>query len=150
MLGSRLLKKIMNNTLESEKTSKTIYKIFFVLMVPILAFSILFVNYQNNNIDLLKKEYEKKRNIKFSGRVIEKKKDGDYPRAHRYVYLKNYREVIISNELYTKIAIGDSVSKVNNCDSIYFYLKNGAIEIEDYNQFSREKYQKLKIKKRKE
>ena len=119
----------------------------FIVALPIIIFAFLFVNYHNNNLDLVKEEYEKIRNIEFSGLVIEKKKDGNYPRANRYIYLTNYHKVIISSELYTKITIDDSVSKPKNCDSIYFYLKNGDIEIEDFNQFAREKYLNLLNKK---
>ena len=135
------------NHIELEEVSKKIYRVMFIVALPIIIFAFLFVNYQNNNLDLVKEEYEKIRNIEFSGLVIEKKKDGNYPRANRYIYLTNYHKVIISSELYTKITIDDSVSKPKNCDSIYFYLKNGDIEIEDFNQFAREKYLNLLNKK---
>jgi hypothetical protein len=131
-----------------KEASNIIYKLFFIIALPILVFAFLYVNYQNNDIDIVKKEYEIIRNKEISGLVIEKKEDGNYPRASRYVFLKNYFKVVISNELYTKITVGDSVSKPKNCDSIYFYLKNGDIEIEDYNQFNREKYIELINKKR--
>lgn len=119
----------------------------FIVALPIIIFAFLFVNYQENNLDLVKDEYEKIRNTEFSGLVIEKKKDGDYPRAGHYIYLNNYHKVTISSELYEKITIDDSVSKPENCDSIYFYLKNGDIEIGDYNEFVREKYLNLLNKK---
>ncbi|MCW1148918.1 hypothetical protein [Flavobacterium lacisediminis] len=130
-----------------EEVSKKIYRVMFIVALPIIIFAYLFVNYQNNNLNVVKEDYEKIRNIEFSGLVIEKKKDGNYPRANRYIYLTKYHKVIISSELYTKIKIGDSVSKPKNCDSIYFYLKNGDIEIEDFNQFGREKYLNLLNKK---
>ncbi|WP_320814246.1 hypothetical protein [Flavobacterium sp.] len=131
-----------------KETSNIIYKIFFIITLPLLVFAFLYVNHQNNDINIVKKEYERIRNKEITGLVIEKKKDGNYPRASRYVFLKNYFKVIISNELYTKITVGDSISKSKNSDSIYFYLKNGNIEIEDYNQFNREKYIELKNRKR--
>ena len=77
------------NHIELEEVSKKIYRVMFIVALPIIIFAFLFVNYQNNNLDLVKEEYEKIRNIEFSGLVIEKKKDGNYPRANRYIYLTN-------------------------------------------------------------
>ena len=128
--------------------SKIIKGVMLVLLVPIFAFAFIYVYIQENNPEHVKSEYEKIRNLEFSGCIIEKKKDGDYPRAGRNVYLKNYRQISVSDVLYQKIMVGDSVSKPKNSDSIFFYLKNGAIEIADYNTFAREKYVALLKKNR--
>ncbi|WP_299780853.1 hypothetical protein [uncultured Formosa sp.] len=133
---------------ELEIQNKEIKKVLFIVGLPILVFAILYVYYQNNNLELVKKEYEKIRSEEYYGRVIKKLEDGDYPRANRYVILKNNRKVNVSNELYNKIAINDSVSKSKDCDSIYFYLIKGEIVIQDDNAFERDNYLNLLNKKR--
>lgn len=132
---------------EIEIQNKEIKKVLLIVCLPILLFAILYVYYQNNNLDLVKKEYEKIRNEEYYGRVIKKEEDGNYPRANRYVILKNNRKINVSNELYIKIAINDSVSKSKDCDSIYFFLKKGEIVIEDNNKFKRDNYLNLLNKK---
>lgn len=132
---------------ELEIQNKEIKKILLIVCLPILFFVIPYVYYQNNNLDLVKKEYEKIRNEEYYGRVTNMEEDGDYPRANRYVILKNNRKVHVSNELYIKIAINDSVSKSKDCDSIYFFLKKGEIVIEDNNKFERDNYLNLLNKK---
>lgn len=132
---------------EIEIQNKEIKKVLLIVCLPILLFAILYVYYQNNNLDLVKKEYEKIRNEEYYGRVIKKEEDGNYPRANRSVILKNNRKINISHELYIKIAINDSVSKSKDCDSIYFFLKKGEIVIEDNNKFKRDNYLNLLNKK---
>ena len=122
---------------EIQIQNKEIKKVLLIVSLPILLFAIFYVYYQNNNLYLVKKEYEKIRNEEYYGRVIKKEEDGNYPRADRYVILKNNRKINVSNELYTKIAINDSVSKSKDCDSIYYFIKKGEIEIEDKNKFKR-------------
>ncbi|MFY8188252.1 MAG: hypothetical protein ACOVLC_09860 [Flavobacterium sp.] len=72
-----------------DEESSIIKGVMLVLLVPIFAFAFIYVYIRDNDLDHVKGEYEKVRNLEFSGTVIEKKKDGDYPRAARNVYLKN-------------------------------------------------------------
>ncbi|MEP1489878.1 MAG: hypothetical protein ABJK28_15770 [Algibacter sp.] len=74
---------------------------------------------------------------------IEKRQEGDYIRAERFVLLDNYHEERVENNTYNRIGIGDSVYKKRGNDSVYFHLKNGKIIVEDYNKYLREKYYKL-------
>ena len=86
-----------------DEESSIIKGVMFVLLVPIFAFALSYVYFWDNDLDHVKGEYEKIRNLEFSGTVIEKKNDGDYPRAARNVYLKNYRQISVSHVLYQKI-----------------------------------------------
>ncbi|GAA3634052.1 hypothetical protein [Flavivirga jejuensis] len=134
------------NTKQEREIRIPLLKVF----LPIIAIIIPIVYFQENNLDRVKKRYEKTRDEEYSGKVIKKKEDGDYPRASRYVFLENYRKIHVSNSLYANMAIGDSVSKIKGSDSIYFYLKNGEIVIKDVNKSKREDYENLINKKRKE
>jgi hypothetical protein len=134
---------------ELEKQERDIKKALLYVLAPIALIISPIIYYQYNDLDRVTKIYEKVRKEVYSGVVVKKKEDGDYPRASRYVFLENYRKIRVSNGLYAKISIGDSVSKVVNCDSIYFYLKNGEKVVEDDNRYGREKYFNLLKKKQK-
>jgi hypothetical protein len=139
----------MDSQKELEKQQRDIKKALLKVFIPIIVVLAPIIYYQENDIDRVKKEYEKIKNEEYSGLVIKKKEDGDYPRAARYVFLKDNRKIYVSNNLYSKISVNDSVSKKNGCDSIFFYLRNGEVVIEDDNEFKREKYFNL-LKKKKE
>ena len=139
----------MDSEKELEKQERDIKKALLKVFIPIVIVLAPIIYYQENDIERVKKEYEKIKNEEYSGLVVEKKEDGDYPRAARYVFLKDYRKIYVSNSLYSKISVNDSVSKKNGSDSIFFYLKNGEVVIEDNNEFRREKYFNL-LKKKKE
>ncbi|MDO5986691.1 hypothetical protein Q4Q39_04650 [Flavivirga amylovorans] len=131
-----------------EKQEKDIKKAVLKVFILIIAILAPIIYYQENDVDRVKKEYEKIKNEEYYGHVIKKKEDGDYLRASRYIFLKDYRKIYVSNDLYSRISVDDSVSKVKGCDSIYFYLKSGEIVIEDNNEFKREKYFNLLEKKK--
>ena len=106
-------------------------------MVFIIAY------FQSNSMEYNKEKYLESRNSKFNGIVIKKRQEGDYTRAGRFVLLDNYHEERVGNNTYNRIEIGDSVNKKRGSDSVYFYLKNGEIIIEDYNEYLRNNYYKL-------
>lgn len=84
------------------------------------------------------------KNIEFNGKIIEKKQDGDYYRASKYIILNTSQKIQIPSEVYYEIQIGDSAYKKKGQDSAYYRLKNGKVLIEDRCEFVRDKYLKLK------
>ncbi len=140
----------MDTDQELEKQEKNIKKSLLKVFLPIIAIIIPILYFQENDLDRVRQEYEKIRNEEYQGLVLKKKEAGDYPRAERYILLKDYRKIHISKDLFDIITAEDSVSKIEDCDSIYCYLKNGEIAIEDINEFRRDKYFNLLDKKKKE
>lgn len=120
-----------------------INKSLFLVFVPIALMLLVIGLYQSNSLKYNEEKYLKSRNTEFSGAVIRKRQEGDYPRAGRFVLLDNYHEERVDNVIYSKIRIGDLVYKKRGNDSIYFHLKTGEVIIKDYNAFLREKYFKL-------
>ena len=131
---------------ELEKQEREIRKKLTLAAIPILIIVTIIVVWKDNSLDVTKKEYLKKRMKGYSGIIIKKYEEGDYPRARRYVILDNYTKVDIHDYLYNKLSIGDSVIKKSNSDSIYFYLKDGDVQILDELKWWREKYYELKNK----
>lgn len=100
-----------------------INKSLFLVFVPIALMLLVIGLYQSNSLKYNEEKYLKSRNTKFSGAVIRKRQEGDYPRAGRFVLLDNYHEERVDNVIYSKIRIGDLVYKKRGNDSIYFHLK---------------------------
>lgn len=125
---------------ELYKQESEIRKKLFLVFIPIAIILIIITSYQSNSLNYNKEKYEKSRNLEFNGKVIKKKEEGNYSRAKRYVILDDYHKEIVSNHIYGKISIGDSVFKKAGNDSIHFILNNGEIIIEDYNKFLRDNY----------
>jgi hypothetical protein len=132
---------------ELNKQESEIKKKLFLVFISIAIMLIIITYYQSNSLNINKVKYEKSRNLEFSGKVIKKKQEGDYPRAARHILLDNYHKERVSNYIYGKISIGDSVFKRTGSDSIHFILNNGEIIIEDYNKFLRDNYYELLNKK---
>ncbi|WP_179354319.1 hypothetical protein [Winogradskyella vidalii] len=131
------------NKEELEKQESEIRKNLFLVFVPIAIMIFIIANYQSNSLEHNKEKYLESRNTKFNGIVIKKRQEGDYTRAGRFVILDNYHEERVENNTYYRIQIGDSVYKKSESDSVYFYLKNGEIIIEDYNEYLRKNYYEL-------
>ena len=132
---------------ELEKQKSEIKRNLSMVFIPILIFLLVYTFYLNNSLDYQKKSYEDCRNIAFSGKIIKKRQDGDYPRADRYVILDDYHVQRVDQPTYQKVKIGDLVSKKRGHNSIFFYLKNGETVIIDNCEYYREKYLKLLNKK---
>ena len=132
---------------ELEKQESVIRFNLLLVFVPIAIMIIIIANYQSNSLEVNKAKYLESRNNKFNGIVIEKRQEGDYIRAGRFVILDNYQEERVENNTYSRIEIGDSVYKKSGSDSVYFHLKNGEIIIEDNNEFLRNNYYELLNKK---
>lgn len=118
------------------------------MLIPIAIMLIIISIIQSNSLEHNRRIYFESKNIEYSGKIIGKHEDGDYSRANRFLKLNSGCDVRVSNNIYYKIKIGDSVSKRKNKDSTYFYLKTGEILFEDNNKFERERYEKL-LKKQK-
>lgn len=114
-----------------------------LVFVPIFIMCAIILIIQNNSIDHNRKIYLEDKHKAFYGVVVSKKEDGDYPRARRYVILNNGRKITVTNEIYREIGAGDSLVKEPGKDTVYFYLGNGAVLVDDYCKYSREKYIKL-------
>ncbi len=117
-----------------------------MVFVPIVIMIIIIFVFQSNSIDFNRKKYEEAKNVEFHGKVAGKRQDGDYPRAARFLILKNGYKKQVPNEIYAKMEIGDSVCKAKGKDTIYFYLKNGEVLVHDYTKFERDKYLDLLAK----
>ncbi|WP_428742775.1 hypothetical protein [Tenacibaculum sp.] len=115
----------------------------YLVFIPIFIICGLLGYFQVNSLDCNKRRYENNRELYFKGIVIDKRKEGDYRRARKYVVLDSYHEEQVDNFIYKKISVGDSVVKGKGSDSIYFYFKTGKVIIQDYNKAYREKYYKL-------
>lgn len=135
-----------NSAPELKKQESEIRKNLAYVFIPIAILLAILFFYQNNSLDYQKKEYTISKNFEFNGKVVEKKQDGDYYRASKYILLNTNRKIQIPNEIYYEIQIGDSAYKKKGKDSAYYCLKNGKILIEDRCKFIREKYLKLKNK----
>ena len=133
----------MESEEELERQGSEVRKNVLLVLIPIFILIIGISIYESNSLEYNKEEYFKARKISFSGKVIKKKQDGDYPRADRYVLLDNYHKKSVDIRIYHKVGIGDSVYKKSFSDSVYFCLKNGEILIEDYNKYLRENYLEL-------
>ena len=131
------------NKEELEKQESEVRKNLLFVFVPIAIMIFIIANYQSNSLEHSKEKYLESRNTKFNGIVIKKRQEGDYTRAGRFVILDNYHEEHIEKNTYHRIEIGDSVYKKSGSDSVYFYLKNGEIIIEDYNKYLRKNYYEL-------
>ena len=108
-----------------------------VLGVFAVIFGLL-IWFLNTNY-FLKKDYLDFKKTSFRA-VLSSKKD-EHPTKGNKIYLENGPMLIVHRELFDKLHIGDSIIKIANSDSIYFYTTNGII-IDDYNEFKREKYLK--------
>ena len=126
---------------ELEKQKSEVGFNLFLVFIPIAIMLFAIFYYQSNSVNYTQEKYKKAKAVEISGSIIKKIQDGDYPRASRYVLLQNYRKELVTNEIYYKVNIGDKVLKRKGEDSIYYYLKNGEILVEDYNKFERERYQ---------
>lgn len=133
----------MESEEELDKQASEVQKNIMMVFVPIFVISIGIGFYQSNSLEYNKKRYLEARNVSFSGKIIKKKQDGDYPRAERYVLLDNYHKENIDFDIYQKLNIGDSVYKKKDSDSVYFCMKNGKILVRDSNSYLREKYIEL-------
>ncbi|WP_370408201.1 hypothetical protein [Tenacibaculum dicentrarchi] len=131
------------NKIELEKQDSEIRKSLFLVFVPIAIMVIIIANYQSNSLEYNREKYLESRNTKFNGIVIEKRQEGDYTRAGKFIILDNFYEERVENKTYYRIEIGDSVYKKSESDSVYFHLKNGEIIIEDYNEYLRNNYHEL-------
>ncbi|MCL9806588.1 hypothetical protein NAT51_13715 [Flavobacterium amniphilum] len=132
---------------ELKQQESVIRKNVFLVFLSIgIVLSVIFY-FRDNSLNYQKKRYYESHNLEFNGKVIQKKQKGDHPTAGRSIILSNYDEKRIQKATYEKISISDSVSKRKGSDTVYFYLKNGEILTEDYNEFEREAYFELKKEK---
>jgi hypothetical protein len=134
---------------ELEQQESEIRKNVMLVFIPIGILLFLIFYFRDNSLSYQKKRYNESHNLEFNGTVIQKRQEGDYPRAGRFIILSNYDEKRIQYDTYQKISLGDSVSKRKGCDTVYFYLKNGETLYEDYNEFIRRAYFELKNKEKK-
>ena len=132
---------------ELEKQSSEIKRILAIVFTPIIIMLFIKAYCQSNSLEYNKKRYVEVLNTNFKGTVIQKRQEGDYPRAGRFVLLDNYYEERIDTYIYQQIEIGDFVIKSKGRDSIYFHLKNGKIIAQDYTGYEKECYKKLLNKK---
>jgi hypothetical protein len=132
---------------ELEKRESEIRKSLAYIFIPIAIILVIIFVYQNNSLDYKREKYLESKKKEFNGTITDKKEDGDYTRAPRFMILNDYNQVQIPNEIYYQINVGDSVYKEKGKDSAYYYLKNGKVLIEDCNEYIREDYLNLKRKK---
>lgn len=127
---------------ELEKQAKEIRFNLLLVFIPIFVMLFIIGYYQSNSVDYVRIQYQNSQAVEFNGTIIKKAEEGDYSRATRYILLENYHKEPVSSEIYDKVNIGDSAVKRKGEDSVYYYLKIGAIIAKDYNKFEREEYQK--------
>lgn len=132
---------------ELEKQESEVRRNLAYVFIPIAIMLVIIFIYQNNSLDYKREKYLESKKIEFNGEIIAKKEDGDYNRAPRFMILNDYSEIRIPNEIYYQINVGDLVYKERGKDSVYYYLKNGIVLIQDCNEYIREDYLKLKSKK---
>ena len=128
---------------------KVVYKKLLLVAIPIVIMAIIIGVWQNSSFPLAEEEYFKERKVQYSEEVIEKFEEGDYPRAERYVTLSDYRQIWLLEDTYDLVAVGDSVSKKNDSDSIYIKLQNNNVIIIDRLKHLREHYNELLQRKNK-
>ena len=132
---------------ELEKQESEVKKNLAYVFVPIAIILVTISIYQSNSLDYKREKYLESKKTEFKGKITDKKEDGDYTRAPRFMILNGSYQVSIPNEIYYQINVGDSAYKESGKDSVYYYLKNGKVLIEDCNRYLREDYLKLKSKK---
>jgi hypothetical protein len=126
---------------------KVVNKKLLLVAIPIVILLVIIGKWQSNSFPLAEQEYFKERNTQYSEEVIKKFEEGGYPRAHRHVTLSDYRQIWLLENTYDLIALGDSVFKKKNSDSIYIKLQNDSIIIIDRLKHLREHYNKLLLRK---
>lgn len=135
---------------ELEKQESEIRKNLAYVFVPIAVILVITFIYQSNSLDYKRKKYLESNEKEFNGRITAKREENAYSRAPKFMILNNYNEVAIPSAIYYQINVGDSVYKQKGKDSLYYYLKNGKVLIEDSNEYLRKDYLELKSKKTKE
>ncbi|RXR18263.1 hypothetical protein EQG63_08310 [Flavobacterium amnicola] len=133
---------------ELEKQESEIRRNLAYVFIPIALFIAIIFTYQNNSLDYKREKYLESKETEFNGKITDKKEDGDYPRASRFMILNDYNEVQIPNSIYYQINVGDSVYKERGKDTAYYYLKNGKVLVQDCNEYLRKEYLKLKSKEK--
>jgi len=131
-----------NSGIDENVLRKSIWKV----AIPIIIIGILMTYYQINSVDHVQEEYFKRRQKEFKGEIIKLKEEGDFSRANRYLLLDNYHKILLTEYLFDRLSIGDSVEKIKDSDSLIFRLKNGQVMILDDLKFYRDKYEKLILK----
>ena len=126
---------------------KAVNKKLLLVAIPIVILLIIIGKWKSNSFPLAQKEYFKERKIQYSEEVIKKFEEGNYPRAHRHVTLSDFRQVWLLESTYNLIALGDSVFKKKNSDSIYIKLQNDSVIIIDRLKHLREHYNELLLQK---
>ena len=110
---------------------------FTVLGIFIVIFGLL-IWFLNTDY-FIKKDYLDFKEIEFKTVLLYKK--DEHPIKGNEIGLKNGQQLSVYRGLFDKLEIGDSIIKLTNSDSVYFYTSRGLI-IDDYNEFKREKYLK--------
>ena len=117
-----------------------------IIAILAVIFVILVLLVDTNFI--VKRTYLKHKELKFEGRVIDKNYDyGEKSAFPGDVYLNSGRKLRVKKWIFDKVQIGDSIVKKQNCDSIYYYTRQGLI-IDDENKFLREKHLKRIFKEK--
>ncbi|MBS7232284.1 hypothetical protein KHA90_14760 [Flavobacterium psychroterrae] len=139
----------MYSEAELKDQENKVKSVLWYIFMPILFLSLIGGYFQTNSIGYIEREYKEANEYSFSGIVYEKKVEGgDGYRFPHCLFLNTGIRWVVSNSLYDKIQIGDSVVKKNKSDSVFYYIrKNNQTIIEDENLYLREKYlNKLKQK----
>jgi hypothetical protein len=85
----------------------------------------------------IKKDYLAFKESEFKNVVLDK--IDEHPIKSNKIYLKSGRELVVPRKIFDQLAVGDSVVKMFNSDSVYFYSEQELI-IYDYNKFNRLKF----------
>lgn len=133
---------------ELKRQEKKVKSVLWYIFMPILFLSLIGGYFKENSKEYIQREYKEANEYSFSGVVYEKKiEGGEGYRFPHYLFLDTGIRWRVNSLLYYKIHIGDSVVKKNKSDSVYYFMKNNQIIIEDENLYVRQKYlTKLKQK----
>lgn len=116
---------------ELNEQEKGINKVGYII-IPILILTLVLGYFYTPSDTYKKGFYLEKHLIHYNGIVANKKYDGGrYP---RYLILENGFEIIVNENLFETINIGDSVYKKTKSDSVYYFTKNNGVIIIDLNE----------------
>lgn len=110
-----------------------------VVLASCILLAIFIAKIQNNSESFLYENYTKIRSLHYSG-VISDKLTKENGGRIREVQLNNNSIHEIPFYIYEKLAIGDSIIKLKQSDSVIYITKRGEKIYEDINEFYRNKY----------
>lgn len=126
---------------EIEEQENGVQKLYPIMLI-LFAFLFILACFYDESDGYQEGKYIEINQLEYSG-IVDRKyySGGRYP---HYLILKTTgMELIVDEETYELVQLGDSVRKVSNSDSVYYYTKRNGILIVDLNVFNRKKYHEI-------